>query len=118
MISGDKVDYSSIQRWVFKYRPMIEASMHKIKNRFLYRAVDKYCDTVNQNPRIIYIDSTSSTIRAVNRNNSGIKTSKLGSANTLIIVLNKTTEISSVGLQLILGLKSLNQSRGLITHLS
>ena len=32
-IRGIKVDYSTIQRWVFKYSPMIEISMHKIKIR-------------------------------------------------------------------------------------
>ena len=32
-IRGVKVDHSTIQRWVFKYAPMIEASMHKRKNR-------------------------------------------------------------------------------------
>ena len=30
-IRGVKVDHSTIQRWVFKYSPMIEASMHKEK---------------------------------------------------------------------------------------
>jgi hypothetical protein len=32
-IIGVKVDHSTIQQWVFKYAPMIEASMHKRKNR-------------------------------------------------------------------------------------
>jgi putative transposase len=60
-IRGVKVDHFTIQRWVFKYAPLIEASMHKRKNRvcvswridetyikvagkdrYLYRAVDKY----------------------------------------------------------------------------
>ena len=99
-IRGVKVDHSTIQRWVFKYAPMIEASMHKRKNRvctswrmdetyikvagkdrYLYRAVDKFGDTVdflltkrrmkgsaqkffnkaianNQNPRVINIDKS------------------------------------------------------------
>jgi len=43
---------------------------------------------------------------------SGIKTSKLEGVNTLIIMWNKTTEISSVGLLLILVLKYLNPPRG------
>jgi hypothetical protein len=43
---------------------------------------------------------------------SGIKTSKSEGANTLIIVLNKTRETSSIGLLLILVLKSLNPPRG------
>ena len=65
-IRGVKVDHSTIQRWVFKYAPMIEASMHKRKNRvctswrmdetyvkvkgqwrYLYRAVDKAGNTVD-----------------------------------------------------------------------
>ena len=32
-IRGVKVDHSSIQRWVFKYAPVIEAPIHKRKNR-------------------------------------------------------------------------------------
>ncbi|MDG1396203.1 MAG: IS6 family transposase, partial [Flavobacteriales bacterium] len=28
-IRGVKVDHSTIQRWVFKYAPLIEESMHK-----------------------------------------------------------------------------------------
>ena len=32
-IRGVMVDHSTIQRWVFKYAPMIEASIHKRKNR-------------------------------------------------------------------------------------
>jgi len=43
---------------------------------------------------------------------SGIKTSKLGGVNTLIIVLNKTTETSREELLLILVSKSLNPHRG------
>ena len=57
-----KVDHSSIQRWVFKYAPVIKAPMHKRKNRvgtswrtdesynkvakdkYLERAVDKFGD--------------------------------------------------------------------------
>ena len=136
-IRGVKVDHSTIQRWVFKYAPMIEAFIHKRKNRvctswrmdetyikvagkdrYLYRAVDKFGDTVdflltkrrmkgsaqkffnkaianNQNPRIINIDKSGSNftaIRAVNRNNFWNKTSKSEGVNTLIIVLNKITE--------------------------
>jgi hypothetical protein len=41
----------------------------------------------------------------------GIKTSKLEGLNTLIIVMNKTTETSSLGLLLILALKSINPHR-------
>jgi len=121
-IRGVKVDHSTIQRWVFKYAPLIEASMHKRKNRvctswrmdetyikvagkdrYLYRAVDKFGDTVdflltkrrmkgsaqkffykaianNQNPRVINIDKSGSNftaIRAVNRNNFWNKNIKI-----------------------------------------
>jgi len=65
-IRGVKVDHSTIQPWVYKYAPLIEASMHRRKNTvctswrmgetyikvagkdiYLYRAVDKYGDTVD-----------------------------------------------------------------------
>ena len=49
----------------------------------------------NQNLRIINIDKSGSNftaIRPVTEIISGIKTSKLGGVNTLIIVLNSTTE--------------------------
>ena len=32
-IRGVKVDHSTIQRWLFKYSPMMEVFMHKRKNR-------------------------------------------------------------------------------------
>ncbi len=59
-IRGIKVDHSTIQRWVYKFTPMIEANMHRrkrqvcnswrlnetyikvgAKDRYLYRAVNK-----------------------------------------------------------------------------
>ena len=65
-IRGVKVDHSTIQRWVYKFTPMIEANMHRRKrqvctswrmdetyikvggkDRYLYRAVDKYGDTID-----------------------------------------------------------------------
>ena len=65
-IRGVNVDHSTIQRWVFKFSPIIEANMHKRKrqvcnswrmdetyikvsgkDRYLYRAVDKYGETVD-----------------------------------------------------------------------
>jgi len=65
-IRGVKVDHSTIQRWLFKFTPDIEANMHKRKrqvckswrmdetyikvtgkDRYLYRAVDKYGNTVD-----------------------------------------------------------------------
>ena len=32
-IRGVKVDHSTIQRWVFKFSPLIEASMHRRKRK-------------------------------------------------------------------------------------
>jgi putative transposase len=65
-IRGVKADHSTLQRWVFKFSPLIEANMHKRKHsvydswrmdetyikvggkdRHLYRAVDKYGYTVD-----------------------------------------------------------------------
>jgi putative transposase len=65
-IRGVDVDHSTIQRWVFKFAPMIEKNMHKRnfqvgdswrmdetyikvggKDMFLYRAVDKDGNTVD-----------------------------------------------------------------------
>jgi len=108
-IRGVKVDHSTIQRWIYKFTPMIEANMHRRKrqvctswrmdetyikvggkDRYLYRAVDKYGDTIdflltkrrmkgsvqkflnkaignNGKPRIINIDKSGA-------NKEGIKT--------------------------------------------
>ena len=63
---GVQVDHSTVQRWVFKFSPEIEKNMHKRKrqvcltwrmdetyikvggkDRYLYRAVDKFGNTVN-----------------------------------------------------------------------
>jgi len=40
-IRAVKVAHSTNQRWVFKHTPMIEATMHKRKNRILIRPKDK-----------------------------------------------------------------------------
>ncbi|MFT4526692.1 MAG: putative transposase [Bacteroidia bacterium] len=106
-----KFDHSTLQRWVLKFSPLIEANMHKRKrsicnswrmdetyikvggrDRYLYRAVDKYGNTVdfllttrrmkgsaqkflnkaignNGRPRVINIDKSganSAAIRTVN----------------------------------------------------
>ena len=111
-IRGVKVDHSTIQRWVYKFSSEIEKNMHKIKrqvclswrmdetyikvggkDRYLYRAVDKFGKTVdflltkrrmrgsaqiflrkaisnNDKPRIINIDKSGankSGIRIINR---------------------------------------------------
>ena len=99
-IRGVQVDHSTIQRWVYKFTPMIEANMNRRKrhvftswrmdetyikvrgkDRYLYRAVDKYGNTIdflltkrrmkvsaqkflnkaianNGNPRVINIDKS------------------------------------------------------------
>ena len=117
-IRGVKVDHSTLQRWVFKFSPLIEANMHKRKrsvcdswrmdetyikvggkDRYLYRAVDKYGYTVdflltkrrmkgsaqkflnkaignNGRPRVINIDKSganSAAIRTVKRSFSRIR---------------------------------------------
>jgi len=65
-IRGVKVDHTTIQRWVFKFSPMIESNMHRRKkqvcdswrmdetyikvggkDRYLYRAVDKHGGTID-----------------------------------------------------------------------
>ena len=111
-IRGVQVDHSTIQRWVYKFSPLLEANMHKrkkqvcdswrmdetyikvgVKDRYLYRAVDKFGNTIdflltkrrmkgsaqkflnkaignNGKPRIINIDKSgtnTTAIRTVNR---------------------------------------------------
>jgi len=121
-IRGVKVDHSTIQRWVYKFSPMIESNMHKRKkqvcdswrmdetyvkvggkDRYLYRAVDKYGSTIdflltkrrmkgsaqkflnkaignNGKPRIINIDKSganTSGIRVVNKRSLSVKKIKI-----------------------------------------
>jgi putative transposase len=109
---GIQVDHSTVQRWVFKFSPEIEKNMHKRKRqvcsswrmdetyikvggkyRYLYRAVDKFGNTVdflltkrrmlgsaqlflrkairnNGKPRVVNIDKSGankSGIRTINR---------------------------------------------------
>ena len=109
---GVQVDHSTVQRWVFKFSPEIEKNMHKRKrqvcsswrmdetyikvggkDRYLYRAVDKFGSTVdflltkrrmrgsaqlflrkaignNGKPRVVNIDKSGankSGIRMINR---------------------------------------------------
>ena len=106
-IRGIKVDHSTIQRWVFKFTPEIEKNLHKRKHRvnsswrldetyikvagedrYLYRAVDKYGNTVdflltkkrmkgsaqkflnkaignNRKPRLINIDKSGANTAAI-----------------------------------------------------
>lgn len=65
LIRGIKVDHSTIQRWVYKFTPIIEANMHRRrkqvcdtwrmdetyikvggKDQYIYRGVDKYGNTI------------------------------------------------------------------------
>ena len=121
-IRGIKVDHSTIQRWVFKFSKEVEKNMHKRKKQvcdswrmdetyikvkgrdmYLYRAVDKYGNTVdflltrrrlkmsaqkffnkaignNGKPRVINIDKSganSSAILTVNKRSLSSKKIKI-----------------------------------------
>jgi len=121
-IRGIKVDHSTIQRWVFKFSKEVEKNMHKRKKQvcdswrmdetyikvkgrdmYLYRAVDKYGNTVdflltkrrqkmsaqkffnkaignNGKPRIVNIDKSganSSAILTVNKRSLSSKKIKI-----------------------------------------
>ena len=121
-IRGIKVDHSTIQRWVFKFSKELEKNMHKRKKQvcdswrmdetyikvkgrdmYLYRAVDKYGNTVdflltrrrqkmsaqkffnkaignNGKPRVINIDKSganSSAILTVNKRSLSSKKIKI-----------------------------------------
>jgi putative transposase len=121
-IRGVEVDHSAIQRWVFKFSPKVEKNMNKRKrqvgsswrmdetyikvggkDRYLYRAVDKFGNTVdflltkrrmkgsaqkflnkaignNSKPRVINIDKSGankSGIRSINRELLTVKKIKI-----------------------------------------
>ena len=121
-IRGVEVDHSTIQRWVFKFSPEVEKNMNKRKrqvgsswrmdetyikvggkDRYLYRAVDKFGNTVdflltkrrmkgsaqkflnkaignNSKPRVINIDKSGankSRIRSINRELLTVKKIKI-----------------------------------------
>jgi len=121
-IRGVEVDHSTIQRWVFKFSPEVEKNMNKRKrqvgsswrmdetyikvggkDRYLYRAVDKFRNTVdflltkrrmkgsaqkflnkaignNSKPRVINIDKSGankSGIRSINRELLTVKIIKI-----------------------------------------
>ena len=121
-IRGVRVDHSTIQRWVFKFSPIVEANMNNRKkqvcdswrmdetyikvggnDRYLYRAVDKYGNTVdflltkrrmkgsaqkflnkaignNDKPRIINIDKSGANtagIRTINKRSLSLKKIKI-----------------------------------------
>ena len=121
-IRGVEVDHSTIQRWVFKFSPEVEKNMNRRKrqvgsswrmdetyikvggkDRYLYRAVDKFGNTVdflltkrrmkgsaqkflnkaignNSKPRVINIDKSGankSGIRSINRELMTVKKIKI-----------------------------------------
>lgn len=121
-IRGVEVDHSTIQRWVFKFSPEVEKNMNKRKrqvgsswrmdetyikvggkDRYLYRAVDKFGNTLdflltkrrmkgsaqkflnkaignNSKPRVINIDKSGankSGIRSINRELLTVKKIKI-----------------------------------------
>ena len=121
-IRGVEVDHSTIQRWVFKFSPEVEKNMNKRKrqvgsswrmdetyikvggkDRYLYRALDKFGNTVdflltkrrmkgsaqkflnkaignNSKPRVINIDKSGankSGIRSINRELMTVKKIKI-----------------------------------------
>ena len=119
-IRGVHVDHATIQRWVFKFSPMIEANMHRRKkqvcdswrmdetyikvggkDRYLYRAVDKFGNTIdflltkrrmkgsaqkflnkaignNGKPRIINIDKSGANTMAIRTvNKRALSTNKI-----------------------------------------
>ena len=121
-IRGVEVDHSTIQRWMFKFSPEVEKNMNKRKrqvgsswridetyikvggkDRYLYRAVDKFGNTVdflltkrrmtgsaqkflnkaignNSKPRVINIDKSGankSGIRSINRELLTVKKIKI-----------------------------------------
>jgi len=130
-IRGIKVDHSTIQRWVFKFSKEVEKNMHrrkkqvcdswrmdetyiKVKGRdmYLYRAVDKFGNTVdfllnrrrqkmsaqkffnkaignNGKPRIVNIDKSGS-------NNSAILTVNKRSLSTKKIKIRKVKYLNNI----------------------
>ena len=130
-IRGIKVDHSTIQRWVFKFSKEVEKNMHKRKKQvcdswrmdetyikvkgrdmYLYRAVDKYGNTVdflltrrrqkmsaqkffnkaignNGKPRIVNIDKSGS-------NNSSILTVNKRSLSTKKIKIRKVKYLNNI----------------------
>ncbi|MDQ1164612.1 IS6 family transposase [Flavobacterium sp. SORGH_AS_0622] len=109
---GIQVDHSTIQRWVFKFTPMIESEMKKRKNRvgvswrmdetyikvkgiwcYLYRAVDKSGNTVDflLTRRRQRMSAQSFLIKAIHNNCRPrvINIDKSGSNTSAIRVYNK-----------------------------
>jgi len=113
-IRGIKVDHATIQRWVFKFTPLIELQFRKRKNtvgkkwrmdetyikvkgvwRYLYRAVDKEGNTVDflLTKRRQRISAQSFLIKAIEGNGRPelINIDKSGANKSAIRVYNKRT---------------------------
>ncbi|KUJ59216.1 transposase [Flavobacteriaceae bacterium CRH] len=111
-IRGIAVDHATIQRWVFKFTPMVESQMKKRKSRvgtswrmdetyikvkgiwcYLYRAVDKCGNTVDflLTRRRQRMSAQSFLIKAIKNNNrpTVINIDKSGSNTSAIRVYNK-----------------------------
>ncbi|MEN2402566.1 IS6 family transposase [Flavobacterium sp. MC2016-06] len=109
---GIQVDHSTIQRWVFKFTPLIESQMNKRKGRvgaswrmdetyikvkgiwcYLYRAVDKFGNTVDflLTRKRNRMSAQSFLIKAINNNcrPTVINLDKSGSNINAIRVYNK-----------------------------
>ncbi|MFB9076115.1 IS6 family transposase [Flavobacterium procerum] len=109
---GIQVDHATIQRWVFKFSPMIESQMKKRKNRvgvswrmdetyikvkgiwcYLYRAVDKFDNTVDflLTRRRQRMSAQSFLIKAIKNNcrPTVINIYKSGSNTSAVRVYNK-----------------------------
>jgi len=111
-IRGVDVDHATLQRWVFKFSPLVERNMHKRKrqvssswrmdetyikvggkDRFLYRAVDKEGNTVDflLTKRRQRMSVQSFLIKAIENNGRPelINIDKSGSNRSAIRVYNK-----------------------------
>ena len=100
-IRGVKVDHATIQRWVFKFAPLVEQQFKKRKKsvgkrwRYLYRSVDKEGNTVDflLTKRRQRISAQRFLIKATNNNGKPelINIDKSGSNFGAIKLFNKRT---------------------------
>ena len=155
-IRGVEVDHSTIQRWVFKFSPEVEKNMNKRKrqvgsswrmdetyikvggkDRYLYRAVDKFGNTVdflltkrrmkgsaqnflnkaignNSKPRVINIDKSGankSGIRSINRELMTIKKIKIRQCKYLNNIVEQDHRFIKWRIQQGLGFKEFESAR-------
>ena len=156
LIRGIKVDHSTIQRWVFKFSKEVEKNMHKRKKQvcdswrmdetyikvkgremFLYRAVDKYGNSVdflltkrrqkmsaqkffnkaignNGKRRIINIDKSganSSAILTVNKRSLSSKKIKIRKVKYLNNILEKDYRRIKRRIKIMTGLKEFESAQ-------